>query len=186
MSPFEIIAAAFGIISVFLSTRQNVWSWPTSLVNVTMYTVIFLQQKLYGLMSIQVFFAVVAIYGWYKWLFGGEARTELKVTRTGPRLGVILVTIGVLGWLGLYLVLRATNDSSPFIDAFFFAVSLVAQWMMARKLVECWPIWISINCISVPFFLVRQNYATAGQYAVFLVLAIMGWRFWKASLAESS
>lgn len=186
MSAFEVVAAAFGIISVFLSTRQNVWSWPTSLVNVTMYTVIFLQQKLYGLMAIQVFFALVSIYGWYEWLFGGEAKTELKVSRTGPRLGATLLSIGLVGWLALYLVLRATNDSSPLIDAFFFAVSLVAQWMMARKLLECWPIWISINCISVPFFLLRQNYATAGQYAVFLFLAFMGWRHWKASLVASS
>lgn len=186
MNTFELVAAGFGIISVFLSTRQNVWSWPTSLVNVTMYTVIFLQQRLYGLMAIQVFFAVVSIYGWYEWLFGGEAKTELKVSRTGARLGAALLSIGLLGWLALYLVLRATNDSSPLIDAFFFAVSLVAQWMMARKLLECWPIWISINCISVPFFLLRHNYATAGQYAVFLVLAVMGWRHWKASLVASS
>lgn len=186
MSLFELIAAAFGITSVFLSTRQNVLSWPTSLVNVSMYTVIFLQQKLYGLMAIQVFFAVVSIYGWYEWLFGGEAKTELKVSRTSPRLGAALLSIGLLGWLALYLVLRATNDSAPLLDAFFFAVSLVAQWMMARKLIECWPIWISINCISVPFFLLRHNYATAGQYAVFLILAVMGWRHWKASLSASS
>ena len=186
MSTFEIVAAAFGIVSVFLSTRQNIWSWPTSLVNVSMYSVIFLQQKLYGLTGIQVFFAAVSVYGWYEWLRGGVAKTELKVSRTTPRLAAILVTAGVLGWLGLYLVLRATNDSSPLLDAFFFAVSLVAQWMMARKLLECWPIWVAINCISVPFFLARQNYATAGQYAVFLVLAIIGWSHWRTSLVASS
>lgn len=186
MSPFEIVAAAFGIISVFLSTRQNVLSWPTSLVNVSMYTWIFWQQHLYGLMAIQVFFFVISVYGWYQWLFGGAAKTELKVSHTGPRLGAALFTIGLAGWIGLYLVLRATNDASPLLDAFFFAVSLVAQWMMARKLVECWIIWVAINCISVPFFLLRENYATAGQYAVFLVLATMGWRHWKASLDASS
>lgn len=186
MSPFEIVAAAFGIGSVFLSTRQNIWSWPTSLVNVSMYTVIFLQQKLYGLMAIQVFFAAVSVYGWYEWLHGGVAKTELTVSRTTPRLAAILATVGLLGWAGLYLVLRATNDASPLLDAFFFAVSLVAQWMMARKLLECWPIWVAINCVSVPFFLVRQNYATAAQYAVFLVLAFMGWRHWRASLVASS
>ena len=186
MNGFEFVAAAFGVISVFLSTRQNVWSWPTSLINVTMYTVIFLQQTLYGLMAIQVFFAVVSVYGWYQWLRGGVAKTELKVSRTSPRLAAILFSVGALGWVGLYFALRATNDSSPLIDAFFFAVSLVAQWMMARKLVECWPIWVAINCISVPFFLIRHNFFTAGQYAVFLVLAISGWRHGKASLSASS
>ena len=186
MSLFEIIAAACGIISVFLSTRQNVLSWPTSLINVSMYSWIFWQQRLYGLMAIQVFFFAISVYGWYQWLFGGAAKTELRVSRTGPRRGAALLTLGVTGWAGLYLVLRATNDAAPLLDAFFFAVSLVAQWMMARKLLECWIIWVGINCISVPFFLLRENYATAGQYAVFLLLAIQGWRFWRASLQAQS
>ena len=186
MSAFEIVAAAFGILSVFLSTRQNVLSWPTSLINVSMYAWIFLGQRLYGLMAIQVFFFAISVYGWYKWLFGGVAHTELKVSRTGSRRGALLLGIGLAGWLGLYLVLRATNDASPLLDAFFFAVSLVAQWMMARKLLECWIIWVAINCISVPFFLLRANYATAGQYAVFLVLAFQGWFFWRRSLTASS
>ena len=70
--------------------------------------------------------------------------------------------------------------------ALFFAISLIAQWMMARKYVECWLIWVAVNCIAVPFFLLRQEYPTMFQYAVFLVLAVMGWRQWKASLAASS
>jgi len=186
LDAFTIVAAVFGIASVFLSTRQNVWSWPTSLVNVTMYTVIFLQQKLYGLMGIQVFFGLISIYGWYEWLFGGQAKTELKVSRTSPRLGALLVSIGLAGWLVLYLVLRATNDAAPLIDAFFFAVSLVGQWMMARKLLECWPVWVAINLISVPFFLLRSDYPTAIQYAVFLGLAVSGWFQWKMSFTKSS
>ncbi|HEV8197009.1 MAG TPA: nicotinamide riboside transporter PnuC, partial [Gemmatimonadales bacterium] len=186
MSPFETVAAGFGIVSVFLSTRQNIWSWPTSLINVTMYTVIFLQQKLYGLSGIQVFFAAVSVYGWYEWLHGGAHKTELKVSRTPPRLAGILVAVGLLGWLGLFLILRLVDDASPLLDAFFFASSLVAQWMMARKLAECWLLWIAINCISVPFFFLQHIYPTMVQYAVFLVLAVMGRSQWKASLAASS
>src|SRR5678815_5304361 len=169
MSPFETAAAGFGIVSVFLSTRQNIWSWPTSLINVTMYTVIFLQQKLYGLSGIQVFFAAVSVYGWYEWLHGGAHKTELKVSRTPPRLAGILVAVGLLGWLGLFLILRLVDDASPLLDAFFFASSLVAQWMMARKLAECWLLWIAINCISVPFFFFQHIYPTMVQYAVFPV-----------------
>jgi nicotinamide mononucleotide transporter len=186
MSPFETAAAGFGIVSVFLSTRQNIWSWPTSLINVTMYTVIFLEQKLYGLSGIQVFFAAVSVYGWYEWLHGGAHKTELKVSRTPPRLAGILVAVGLLGWLGLFLILRLVDDASPLLDAFFFASSLVAQWMMARKLAECWLLWIAINCISVPFFFFQHIYPTMVQYAVFLVLAVMGRSQWKASLAASS
>jgi len=187
VNTFELVAAAFGIVSVFLSTRQNVWSWPTSLVNVSMYGVYFFDQKLYALMALQGFFAAIAFYGWYEWLFGGKNKTELRVSRIPPRLASALVVIGLVSMAGIYYLLsRFTQDPSPKMDALFFAISLIAQWMMARKYVECWLIWVAVNCISVPFFLLRQEYPTMIQYAVFLVLAVMGWRQWKASLVASS
>lgn len=187
MSSFEIVAAAFGIISVYLSTRQNVWSWPTSLINVTMYFGYFLNQKLYALMALQAFFGVISIYGWYQWLFGGAQQTELNVTRIPRRLALVLTLIGALALVAIWYALRHyTQDPDPLMDSFFFAVSLVAQFMMARKYFECWPIWVAVNCVSVPFFFVKQAYPTMVQYAVFLVLAISGWRHWKASLTASS
>ena len=186
MSLFEIIAAALGIISVYFSTRQNVLAWPTSLVNNVMYFVFFLRQHLFALMALQAFFGAIAIYGWYKWLFGGAQKTPLRVTRVPPPLGISLILVSALGTLAIWYVLRTwTSDSDPLIDAFFFAVSLVAQWMMARKYFECWPVWVAINCVSVPFFLVRGNYPTMAQYAFFLVLAVMGTRNWWISMKQN-
>jgi nicotinamide mononucleotide transporter len=186
MSGFEIAAAALGIVSVFFSTRQNVLAWPTSLLNNAMYGAIFFQHRLYALMALQGCFFAIALYGWYQWLFGGVAKTELKVSRVPPRLAVLLVLIAAVATLVIwYLLHRYTQDASPFIDAFFFAVSLVAQWMMARKYFECWPVWVAINCVSVPFFFFQHSYPTMAQYAVFLVLAIMGWKHWWASLQRA-
>jgi nicotinamide mononucleotide transporter len=187
VNTFEIVAAALGIISVFFSTRQNVLAWPTSLLNNAMYGVFFFQQRLYALMVLQVFFGAIAVYGWYQWLFGGKAKTELKVSRIPPRLAALLVVIGLVALAAIWFVLsHYTQDVSPGLDAFFFAVSLIAQWMMARKYFECWPIWVAINCVSVPFFFFQHSYPTMVQYAVFLVLAISGWRQWKASLVAQS
>jgi nicotinamide mononucleotide transporter len=187
MNTFEVIAAAFGILSVFLSTRQHVWSWPTSLVNVSMYGIYFYEQKLFALMALQAFFGLIALYGWYEWLFGGERRTPLKVSRTSPRLAVILLLVTGALTAGLeYLLRNYTADPAPLVDALLSSVSLVAQWMMARKLLECWAIWVGVNLISVPFFLVRAEYPTAIQYAVFLCLAVSGWIQWRASLAKLS
>lgn len=186
MSPFEVVAAAFGIVSVFFSTRQNIWSWPTSLINVSMSALVYFQQRLYATMALQAFFFLVAVYGWYEWLHGGEHREELKVSRIPPTPGMVLTGLTALAALGSWYVLRRTPDAYPFIDAVFFAVSVVAQWMMARKYVECWPVWVAINCIAVPFFFSIHSYAFMIQYAVFLGLAIMGWKQWKASLAASS
>ena len=185
MSVFEIVAAALGIISVFFSTRQNILAWPTSLLNNAMYGGIFFQHKLYALMALQACFFVIALYGWYQWLFGGAAKTELRVSRIPPRLGLLLVLVALAATLAIRaLLLRFTGDPAPLIDAFFFAVSLVAQWMMARKYFECWPVWVAINCVSVPFFFLQHSYPTMAQYAFFLVLAIMGWRAWWKSLVE--
>jgi len=179
MNLFEVIAAAFGIISVFLSTRQNVLAWPTSLINNAMYFVLFLEQRLFALMALQVCFGAIAVYGWYKWLFGGAAKSELKVSRIPLKLAALLTGIAAVATFAIWILLsHHTDDASPLIDAFFFAVSLVAQWMMARKYFECWPVWVGINCIAVPFFLLQHSYPTMAQYAVFLLLAIMGWRQW--------
>jgi nicotinamide mononucleotide transporter len=187
VSAFEIVAAAFGIVSVFLSTRQNVWSWPTSLVNVSMSSFVYFRQGLYATMALQAIFAAISIYGWYEWLFGGKNKTELKVTRIPSTLGRTLIALTAVGTLVMwYLLDRHTPDTHPFIDTIFFTVSVAAQWMMARKYVECWPIWIAINCIAVPFFFIIDSYPFMIQYAVFLCLAIMGWRHWKASLVASS
>lgn len=187
MSAFEIVAAAFGIISVFLSTRQNAWSWPTSLVNNIMYIAYFFGAKLYALMALNGIFAVIAIYGWFKWKFGGKGQTELKVTRTPPRMAALLTATCLVSMVTIWFVLEHhTEDAAPMLDAFFFAVSLVAQYMMARKFYECWWIWVAINCVSVPFFFLQQAYPTMVQYAVFLVLATQGWRYWRASLDSTN
>lgn len=179
MSLFESIAAGLGILSVFFSTRQNILAWPTSLLNNAMYGAIFFQQKLYALMALQGCFFAIALYGWYQWKFGGAARTELRVSRIPAKLAVLLLLIAAAATLAIWLLLEHhTQDPAPLVDAFFFAVSLIAQWMMARKYFECWPVWVAINCVSVPFFLLQHSYPTMVQYAVFLVLAMMGWRTW--------
>lgn len=187
MSTFEIVAAAFGIISVFLSTRQNAWSWPTSLVNNIMYIVYFFGAKLYALLALNAIFALIAIYGWYKWKFGGAGQTELKVTRTPPRMAALLATVSIASMAAIWFVLyHHTDDPAPVMDAFFFGASLVAQYMMARKLYECWWIWVVLNCVAVPFFYLQGAYPTMVQYAVFLVLATQGWRYWRASLGDAA
>src|SRR6478609_5821917 len=97
MSLLELFAAAVGALSVWLSVRQNIWSWPTAIVNVVLYTIVFYDAKLYADMGLQVIYAVLSIYGWYEWLYGGEGRTELRVTRTAGRVWAALVAIAVAG-----------------------------------------------------------------------------------------
>lgn len=184
-STLEMVAAGFGILSVFLGTRQIIWSWPTALVNVSLYAWYFFDQRLYALMALQGFFAAVSIYGWYEWLRGGAGHTVLRVSRTPRPLALALAAFTVGGSVLLAILLRRyTEDPSPGIDGTLAVVSLGAQWMMARKYLENWLVWIGVNCLSVPFFFLRADYATTVQYAVFLGLAVSGYRQWKTSLEE--
>jgi len=181
-SALEVIAAAFGVISVYLSTRQNIWSWPTAIVNVALYTVVFFQGRLYGQMGLQPIYLALSVYGWYQWLHGGEQHTELRVSRASPRLLGALAALNLVLWLVLAAVLRQTDAALPWLDALLTTTSLVAQWMMTRKILENWLIWIAVDVVYVPMFVSQGLYATAVLYAAFLVLAVMGYVEWRRSL----
>lgn len=183
MSPLELFAALLGAISVWLSVRQNIWSWPTAIINVVLYSLVFYEAKLYADMGLQVIYAVLSIYGWYEWLYGGAGRTELHVSRTGPRLAALLALIAAAGSAILGVVLhRATDAALPFMDSFLSSTSLVAQWMMTKKLLENWLVWITVDVLYVGMFIFKGLYLTAGLYAVFLGLAVKGYIDWRRSM----
>ena len=187
MSPLELFAALIGAISVWLSVRQNIWSWPTAIINVVLYAIVFYEAKLYADMGLQVIYAILSIYGWYEWLYGGEGRTELHVSRTGARLGALLALIAAAGSaiLGVFLH-RATDAALPFMDSFLSSTSLVAQWMMTKKLLENWLVWIGVDVLYVGMFIFKGLFLTAGLYAVFLALAVKGYIDWRRSMAAQS
>jgi nicotinamide mononucleotide transporter len=177
------VAALVGAISVYLSVRQNIWSWPTGIVNVAIYAVVFYDAKLYADMGLQIIYAALSIYGWYEWLYGGENRTELHVTRTSAATGAALLVIAVAGSLALGTLLRSTTDASlPFMDSSLSTTSLVAQWMMTRKKLENWIVWIVVDVFYVGMFIYKDLYITAVLYAVFLVLATRGYFDWRRSM----
>jgi nicotinamide mononucleotide transporter len=180
---WEILAVVFGIISVYLSTRENIWSWPTALINVGLYFVVFYEAKLYADMGLQVVYFALSLYGWYEWLYGGENRTELHVSRTSRTLAVRLIVIGVVcaATLGTALA-RFTDAALPYLDSATTSTSLVAQWMMTRKILENWAVWAIVDVVYVGMFIFKKLYLTAGLYSVFFVLAVMGYIQWKRSL----
>ncbi|MFL5560886.1 MAG: nicotinamide riboside transporter PnuC [Gemmatimonadaceae bacterium] len=187
MSPLEIIAALVGALSVWLSVRQNIWSWPTAIVNVVLYAIVFYEAKLYADMGLQVVYALLSIYGWYEWLYGGAGHTELHVTRTGPRLGLLLALIAAIGSVMIGLFLHHETDAAlPFMDSFLSSTSLVAQWMMTKKLLENWLVWIGVDVLYVGMFIFKGLFLTSALYAVFLALAIKGFLDWRRSMAAES
>ena len=179
----EPVAVVFGIVSVWLSVREHIWSWPTAIVNVALYFVIFYEAKLYADMGLQVFYVGISLYGWYHWLYGGANRTELPVSRTPQALWVVLPLLWVGAALGVGRLLSVSTDANvPYADAALTAGSLVAQWMMTRKYVENWALWMGLDACYVGLFVSRGLYLTAFLYLVFFGLATKGLLDWSRRL----
>jgi nicotinamide mononucleotide transporter len=182
MQWIEWVAAATNAVSVYLSAREKVWSWPTAIVGVSLYSVIFLRSGLYSDAGLQVVYLVLSVYGWYQWLYGGARHTRLHVSRASRRVWVNSAVAGTLFWLCLGTFTSMLPGSSlSYLDAGLTTTSLVAQWMMTRKILENWILWIIADIVYVPMFIYKNLYVTAGLYAAFLVLAIMGFVHWRRS-----
>ncbi len=186
MNTLEIVAVAFGVVSVWLSTREHIASWPTAIVNVTLYFLIFQRARLYAGMGLQVCYFALSCYGWYQWKYGGTNRTELAVSRATRRLAARLVPLGLLGAgiLG-FLLSRSTDAALPWLDSAASATSLLAQWMLTRKLLESWLIWIAVDVVYVAMYIHQSLFPTAALYAAFLVLAVKGYVDWRRSLEQA-
>ncbi|MDQ6827290.1 MAG: nicotinamide riboside transporter PnuC [Gemmatimonadota bacterium] len=183
MNLIEIFAVATGLIAVFLATRQNVWNWPIGLVNVALYAVVFWQSRLYADMGLQVVYFALSIYGWYEWLYGGSNKTELPVTRSSPRLLLELAAIAIAFAVILGTVLhRYTDAALPYMDSSLSSASLAAQYLLTRKKLENWIVWLVADFCYVGMFIFKSLYLTAGLYALFVALAVMGYVQWKRTL----
>lgn len=184
MSAYEIVGVVFGLLSVLLTVRQNIWCWPTGIVSVAAFAVLFLQSKLYADAGLQIFFLATSCHGWYWWLHGGLNQTELSISRLtlaqkvwfGLALVVCIVMTG--SWLSLY-----TDASIPFWDASASGGSVLAQLLLMRKKLETWYLWIAVDVLSIGIYLYKEIYLTAFLYVIFLFLAAGGLMAWRRSLA---
>ena len=181
----ELIGFVFGIVTVFLSTRENIWSWPTALVNAAMYVVVFLRAGLYSDFGLQIIYFVLSLYGWYEWLYGGANHSELQVSRTPPKLWIVFTVIGIAFWALLSTITsRLPNAALPYMDSALVTVSLIAQYMMTKKYLENWILWIVVDVFYVGMFIFKKLNLTSLNYFIYLGLAVVGYVSWRRSLAE--
>lgn len=192
MNYLELTAALLGIISVWYARKENILVFPFGIANVLIYMYICFSARLYANAGINTVYLISNIYGWYMWTRIDENNQQLHITRNSRKHNAIAWISVTLIYVAVFFILRFANrvDTEylssylPYIDAFNTSFFLVATVLMAFKKVENWLFWIIGNIVSIPIFASQGLYFTSGQYTVFLVLAILGWREWKRKIAN--
>jgi nicotinamide mononucleotide transporter len=185
MSPLELIGVIFGLLTVYFSVKQNIWTWPTGILSVSAFGILFFNIKLYADMCLQVFFLWACIQGWYFWLRGGENRSKLRISLLTDKQRVLigLSVIACVAILG-FLFHTFTDAALPYLDSTASGMSVVAQLLMMRKKLEHWYLWIVVDVLSVGIYIYKDVYMTAGLYFVFLLLSVRGLLTWKNELGH--
>lgn len=175
----EVVGFVSGAICVWLVGRQNPWNWPIGLIQVVAYLLLFWTAGLFADALLQVVYLVLGLWGWWNWVRGRDPGAVLRVRRTTAREWGWLALAGILGTAVLVLWLtRFTSSTVPVADATTTALSLLATYGQARKLLESWWLWIAADLIYIPLYLSKGLGLTALLYAIFLGLCVVGLRRW--------
>ena len=180
----EVIAFVLALAMVGCNIREIHWGWPLAAISSVLYCALFWRSKLYGDAALQVFFALVALWGWAQWLRGrrddGGALTVSRLSRRGL---LASMATGALLWPATGWFLKTWTDTDvPWWDAFPTAVSVIGQILLGRKYLENWAVWLLVNLVSVGLFAWKSLWLTAVLYALFAALSIVGWRAWRRRL----
>lgn len=182
----EFLAFVFGIASVFYAKKENILVYPTGLVTTVITVYLLYQAKYFADMTMNIYYSVMSVYGWYKWNSKSNG-PDLKITRTTHREKVIGVLLFIATALITYLVYKFFDyklEIPNYIDIFTSGLFFTAMWYMALKKIENWTLWIIGDCIVVPLFAYRGLWMLSLQYLIFTILAIMAYLEWKRTLQQ--
>ena len=177
----ELVAFVLAVAMVVFNIRVNPIAWPLAIVSSLLYFALFWNSRLYGDATLQIFFVVVALWGWWQWLRGTAADgSPLQVRALPTRTRWVLLAVLVLAWPATsWFLLTHTDTDVPWWDAFPTAASVIGQWLLGRKYIENWLAWIVVNVVSVGLFAYKGLWLTVILYTVFIAMSVAGWRAWR-------
>lgn len=179
----EFVAVVFGIASVMLSRKENIWVYPTGIFNTSIFIYLCLMGGLYAEAGVNAYYTVMSVVGWVLWARKEDGRQALSIRRSSAIEWRNSLIFFVLCWLLLYAVLRHFTDSTvPLADGFASASAYTAMWLMARKRLENWIWWGITNVASIPLYFAKGYVFASFQYVVFLVLSVLGYLEWHRRL----
>ena len=182
--PPEWAAVVLALAYLLLAVRQNAWCWACAIASSAIFLVLFVQAGLVMQVALQVFYIGMGVYGWFAWRRGGEFGAALPVSRWSVRshalaVAVLCAATLVNGWL----IARTQSGFVPYVDAFVAWVSVLATWLVARKVLENWLYWIVVDSVAVLLYWSQGLHATAVLFVVYVLIAVRGYFAWRADLA---
>lgn len=178
----EWVATISGFLCVYLAAKQNILTWPISILSVLLYLYIFYQNKLYGASCLQLYFLSTAVYGWYYWNKTSKSAKKQLTSFARKDQFFTLCVIAILALILGYVLDHYTDTDVPYIDGFCTSISLVAQFLMTRKVIQHWILWIIVDLCYIPLYFYKDLLITAILYLTLAVLSINGFREWKKSV----
>ena len=183
----EIIGTLIGLVYLWLEYRASIYLWIASIIMPAVYLFVYYDAGLYADFGINIYYLLAAVYGWWVWKYGNKEKQgeELPITRM-PRgkwkmaAAMYLVFQLLIAWI----LIRYTDSNVPWCDAFTTALSMVAMWMLARKYLGQWLVWIVVDVVSVALYLYKGLFFTAGLYALYAIIAVYGYWNWKNMMEQ--
>ena len=179
----EIVAVIFGILSVWFARKENIWVYPTGIVNVLVYVYLCFYAGLYADMAINAFYFVMSVFGWYNWSRRDESLQHVSISTLSLKQWLFYILLIAAAFGVIYYVLSNFTDSTvPVFDSFTTSLFIAGMWLMALKKIENWLLWILGDVLVIPMFALKGLAFTSIQYIVFLVLAVMAYVEWRKRL----
>ncbi len=184
-SQLEIMAVIFGLAYIILATREIVWCWLAGFIGCSISVALFASGKLYMEAGLNVFYALMAIYGWWQWRHGEGEDNTLEIRRFGlqQHIATLFVVVCFASGFGFFLN-HHTDAALPYLDSFTTGAAMITTWMVARKILENWLYWIVINTASIYLYLERGYYLYAALFVLYIIIAIFGFWQWLRSYRQ--
>ncbi|MBS1724977.1 MAG: nicotinamide mononucleotide transporter [Armatimonadetes bacterium] len=177
----EAVGITTSVLFAWLEVRESPWNWPVAIVASLAYIEFFRRSGFYANMWLQLYYVVLSVIGWYWWVKGGERKTALPIVRADRRVWLVFLAITAVAVPLTYgLMYKIHHEAKP-LDVVTAVLSIGAEALLARKIIENWWVWIVVNALTV--YMLRESLFSAGLYAFFLVLSVMGLVEWRRGLA---
>lgn len=179
MSPWEASAVILGITYLLLAVRESLWCWYAAFVSTAIFLVLFWNAQLLMESALQVYYLIMAVYGWWQWQHGPQGDSELPISRWRGGAHILAIASVLALSLASGWALQAwTSAVLPFLDSFTTWGAVLTTWMVTRKVLENWLYWLVIDSVSIYLYLDRELYLTAALFLVYLVIAVFGYWQW--------